>query len=191
MHVLRSTSSWRVITFLILILASGVFLSEALARSRTRAGQRVSATEMNANDVGVSWLPLYHDMGLIGNVLQPMFVGARCILMSPTAFLQSPVRWLQAVSRYRATTSGGPSFAYELCVNKISPEQRATLNLSSWSVAYNGAEPIRAETLERFAEVFGPCGFRREAFLPCYGLAEATLVVSSGSKSSAPALGAI
>ncbi len=104
------------------------------------------------------------------------------MLMSPVAFLQRPLRWLQAISRYGATTSGGPNFAYDLCVRKISPEQRAALDLSSWSVAFNGAEPIRAETLDRFAEAFAPCGFRREAFYPCYGLAEATLFVSGGSE---------
>ena len=93
--------------------------------------------------------------------------------MSPVAFLQKPLRWLQAISRYRATTSGGPNFAYDLCVRKITAAQSATLNLSRWNVAFNGAEPIRAATLERFAAAFESCGFRREAFYPCYGLAEA------------------
>jgi FkbH-like protein len=130
--------------------------------------------------VVVGWLPLYHDMGLIGNVLQPLYAGARCVLMSPAAFLQSPVRWLAAISRHRATTSGGPNFAYELCVRKITDEQKAGLDLSSWRVAFNGAEPVQAATLARFAEAFAPCGFRAEAFHPCYGLAEATLLVSAG-----------
>ncbi len=116
--------------------------------------------------VVVGWLPLYHDMGLIVNVLQPLWSGGRCVLMSPVSFLQRPRRWLEAVSRYRATTSGGPNFAYELCVNKIGPEDREGLDLASWRVAFNGAEPVRAETLERFAEAFGPCGFRRVAFSP-------------------------
>ncbi|HEX5715361.1 MAG TPA: amino acid adenylation domain-containing protein, partial [Thermoanaerobaculia bacterium] len=128
----------------------------------------------------LGWLPLYHDMGLIGNVLQPLYVGAPCILMSPIAFLQQPLRWLAAISRYRATTSGGPNFAYELCVRKITEERRAGLDLSSWRVAFNGAEPVRAETLDRFAETFAPCGFHREAFYPCYGLAEATLFAAGG-----------
>ncbi len=127
----------------------------------------------------VGWLPLYHDMGLIGNVLQPVFVGARCVLMSPVSFLQKPFRWLSAISRYRATTSGGPNFAYDLCVRKIGSAERERLDLSTWEVAFNGAEPVRAATLEAFAEAFAPCGFRREAFRPCYGLAEATLLVSS------------
>ncbi len=132
-----------------------------------------------AQSVIVGWLPLYHDMGLIGNVLQPIYVGAQCILMSPVAFLQNPFRWLSAISRYRATTSGGPNFAYDLCVRKIGLEQRKLLDLSSWEVAFNGAEPVRAATLTAFAEAFAPCGFRMQAFRPCYGLAEATLLVSS------------
>ncbi len=131
-----------------------------------------------AESVIVGWLPLYHDMGLIGNVIQPLFVGASCILMSPAAFLQKPLRWVEAISRYRATTSGGPNFAYDLCVSRIGEEQRDALDLSSWEVAFNGSEPIRPETLERFATAFARCGFHREAFYPCYGLAEATLLVS-------------
>jgi amino acid adenylation domain-containing protein len=131
----------------------------------------------------VGWLPLYHDMGLIGNVLQPLRLGAACVLFSPSLFLQRPVRWLAAISKYRATTSGGPNFAYDLCSGRITAEQRATLDLSSWSVAFNGAEPVREETLDRFARTFESCGFRREAFHPCYGLAEATLIVSGGLKS--------
>ncbi len=136
------------------------------------------AFEQTESSIIVGWLPLYHDMGLIGNVLQTLFVGARCVLMSPAAFLQSPFRWLQAISCFRATTSGGPNFAYDLCVRKVSEDQRRQLDLSSWKVAFNGAEPIRPATLERFAEAFAPCGFKPESFHPCYGLAEATLFVS-------------
>ena len=106
--------------------------------------------------------------------------------MSPLMFLQSPVRWLQAISRYQGTTSGGPNFAYDLCVRKIKPEQIQTLDLSSWEVAFNGAEPISAEVLERFTNTFAVCGFRREAFYPCYGMAEATLIISGGNKLSPP-----
>jgi acyl-CoA synthetase (AMP-forming)/AMP-acid ligase II len=136
---------------------------------------------------GMLWLPFYHDMGLIGGILQPIYCGATITLMSPLHFLQRPLRWLQAISRTRATHSGGPNFAYDLCVRKVTPEQRATLDLSCWKVAFNGAEPVRHQTLERFAETFAPCGFRREAFLPCYGLAEATLLVSGGSKGESTA----
>jgi amino acid adenylation domain-containing protein len=137
---------------------------------------------------GVIWLPPYHDMGLIGGILQPLYAGFPVTLMSPVHFLQRPLRWLQAISRYGASTSGGPNFAYDLCVRKITPEQRATLDLSSWRVAFTGAEPIRAETLDRFAATFAPCGFRREAFYPCYGLAEATLIVAGGSVAAPPTI---
>lgn len=136
----------------------------------------------------VSWLPLFHDMGLVGNALQAVYVGVPCVLMSPMAFLQKPSRWLQAISRYRAATSGGPNFAYDLCVRKVTPEQRETLDLSSWGLAFNGAEPVRKKTLERFAEVFAPCGFRRAAFYPCYGMAEATLMITGGEKATFPSI---
>jgi acyl-CoA synthetase (AMP-forming)/AMP-acid ligase II len=125
-------------------------------------------------------------MGLIGGILQPLYGRFPVTLMSPVDFLQRPYRWLQAIARYRATTSGGPNFAYDLCARKLTPEQRATLDLSSWDLAFNGAEPIRQDTLERFLEAFASCGFRREAFYPCYGLAESTLIVSGGSKAVAP-----
>nr|VFK67790.1 MAG: Acyl-CoA synthetase (AMP-forming)/AMP-acid ligase II [Candidatus Kentron sp. UNK]VFK73118.1 MAG: Acyl-CoA synthetase (AMP-forming)/AMP-acid ligase II [Candidatus Kentron sp. UNK] len=134
----------------------------------------------------VGWLPLFHDMGLVGNVLQPLYLGIPCTLMSPVSFLQKPIRWLQAISRYKATTSGGPNFAYDLCAEKVTPEQIAALDLSSWEVAYNGAEPVRAETLEKFTETFASCGFRREAFYPTYGMAETTLFVTGGPKTMPP-----
>jgi 8-amino-7-oxononanoate synthase/acyl carrier protein len=144
------------------------------------------AFEMTRSVSGVFWLPSYHDMGLVGGVLCPLYQAAPNVIMSPMSFLQRPFRWLQAVSHYQAVVSGGPNFAYDLCVRKITPEQRATLDLSSWAVAFNGAEPVRSETLDRFAEMFEPCGFRREAFYPCYGLAEATLIVSGGFKNEPP-----
>ncbi|PSB55588.1 hybrid non-ribosomal peptide synthetase/type I polyketide synthase, partial [Chamaesiphon polymorphus] len=127
------------------------------------------------NTIFVGWLPLFHDMGLIGNVLQPMYLGIPSYLMSPVAFLQKPIRWLRAIDKYKATTSGGPNFAYDLCVNKITPEQRAELDLSSWNLAFNGAEPVRAETLTKFANIFSECGFNPAAVYPCYGMAETTL----------------
>ncbi|WP_414542087.1 amino acid adenylation domain-containing protein [Nostoc sp. CCY0012] len=142
--------------------------------------------EHSASSKFVTWLPVYHDMGLIGGVLQPLYGGFPCIMMPPAAFLQRPYRWLEAISRYGGTTSGAPNFAYELCIEKITPEQRSTLDLSSWSVAFNGAEPIRQETLEKFAATFAECGFRPEAFYPCYGMAEATLMVSGSIKSALP-----
>ncbi|HAJ59258.1 MAG TPA: AMP-dependent synthetase [Cyanobacteria bacterium UBA8543] len=134
----------------------------------------------------VSWLPIYHDMGLIGGILQPLFGGFPCFLMPPASFLQRPYRWLETISRYQATTSGGPNFAYELCLQKITSQQRENLDLSSWSVAFNGAEPIRSDTLQRFAATFADCGFRQEAFYPCYGMAEATLMVCGGFKAAPP-----
>jgi acyl-CoA synthetase (AMP-forming)/AMP-acid ligase II len=145
-----------------------------------------AAVEHSGEGLGVSWLPLYHDLGLIGGVLQAVFHGAPAVMMPPLAMVQRPFRWLQAVARYRADTSGGPNFAYDLCVQRITPEQKAVLDLSNWSVAGLGSEPVSAATIRRFSEAFAPCGFRPEAFYPCYGLAEATLFVTGGSKGAAP-----
>jgi amino acid adenylation domain-containing protein len=131
----------------------------------------------------VSWLPIFHDLGLISAVLESAYVGGSCVLLSPSDFLRRPLRWLQAIDRYHATISGGPNFAYDLCVEKIKPEERARLDLSRWKIAINGAEPIRHATLERFARTFSGCGFRPEFCSPGYGLAEATLYVSRASRS--------
>jgi acyl-CoA synthetase (AMP-forming)/AMP-acid ligase II len=131
--------------------------------------------------VTVTWLPAFHDMGLTNGIIQPVYHGRPCYLMPAVSFLMRPVRWLQAISRYKATISGGPNFAYELCTQGVTPEQREALDLGSWDVAYNGAEPIRADTMKRFAASFASCGFRPSAFHPCYGLAEATLLVTGGS----------
>lgn len=144
--------------------------------------------EHTHSSTGAFWLPSYHDMGLIGGIFQPVYVGSPNTMMSPMSFLQKPYRWLAAITKYHATTSGGPNFAYELCVRKIKPEQRASLDLSSWKVAFNGAEPVRAETLHRFYEAFKDCGFRKEAFYPCFGLAEATLIVTGGTVQAAPVI---
>jgi 8-amino-7-oxononanoate synthase/acyl carrier protein len=164
----------------------GVMLShENLLHNSLRIMQ---AFEITRSQSGVFWLPSFHDMGLIGGILVPLYGGKFNVLMSPVAFLQKPLRWLQAISKYRATISGGPNFAYELCVRKTTPEQRATLDLSSWTLAFNGAEPVRAETIDAFCEAFAPCGFRREAFFPCYGLAESTLMVTGGMKFEPPVI---
>jgi len=136
----------------------------------------------------VSWLPAFHDMGLIGCVLHPMLQGSSTVLMAPAAFLQRPLRWLQAVSRFRAHISGGPNFAYDLCVRRITPEQRAALDLRSWRVAFNGAEPVRARTLREFTRAFEPCGFQPDAFAPVYGLAEATLLVTGDPERTPPTI---
>ena len=139
-----------------------------------------------AETVMVSWLPPFHDMGLIGSIVAPLMLGFRSVLMAPGSFLRRPAAWLEAVTRYRATCSGGPNFAWELCLRRIRGEQKAGLDLSSLDVFYNGAEPVRAATLDAFAEAFGGCGLRREALFPCYGMAEATLLVAGGPRGRAP-----
>jgi acyl-CoA synthetase (AMP-forming)/AMP-acid ligase II/acyl carrier protein len=144
-----------------------------------------SAIGTDASTVIVSWLPVFHDMGLIGNVLHSAHLGATTVLVPTLGFLKSPVVWLRTIQRYRADVSGAPNFAYDLCVDKITPAERAGLDLASWRVAFNGAEPVRERTLERFAATFAPCGFRKSAFVPTYGLAEATLMVS-GNRGSGP-----
>jgi acyl-CoA synthetase (AMP-forming)/AMP-acid ligase II/thioesterase domain-containing protein len=126
----------------------------------------------------VSWVPLAHDLGLFGHVALGVYLGAPNILMSPDAFLQKPVRWLRAISRYKSVGTAAPNFAYELCLRRVTAEDRAGLDLSNWYAADNGGEPIRPDTIDRFVAAFGPCGFRRETFVGGYGLAEATVFVS-------------
>jgi acyl-CoA synthetase (AMP-forming)/AMP-acid ligase II len=138
------------------------------------------------DSVGVSWLPVNHDMGLIGGVLQPAFSGFPVWLMAPAAFLQRPARWLQAISRLRATHSAGPNFSYALCARRVTDDDRRTLDLRSWHVAYNGSEPVRLETMEAFQRAFGECGFCWEAFVPAYGLAESTLFVCGSPAADDP-----
>jgi acyl-CoA synthetase (AMP-forming)/AMP-acid ligase II len=162
----------------------GVMVSHGNLMANERMLQVALGQDRDSTWAG--WLPMFHDMGLIGNVIQPLYVGAACVLMAPMAFVQEPIRWLRAITKYRAQTSGAPNFAYDLCAAKTTPEQREGLDLSSWSLAFNGSEPVRAETLDRFAQAFEPFGFRRSAFYPCYGLAEATLLVSGPAKSTLP-----
>ncbi len=131
---------------------------------------------------GVIWLPPYHDMGLIGGILQPIYGAFPVALMPPVYFLQKPLRWLKAISSYRGTTSGGPNFAYQMCVEKAKQQDLEGLDLSSWEIAFNGAEPIRAETLQQFIKTFTPYGFDPAAFYPCYGMAESTLIITGGQK---------
>src|SRR5688572_23521462 len=137
-------------------------------------------------DVGVFWLPPFHDMGLIGGILQPCYVGRGAVLMSSATFLQRPLSWLEAMSKYRATTSAAPNFAFDLCAERIKPEEVRTLDLSAWHTVFDGAEPIRADTIDRFTRAFSEAGFRRESFFPCYGLAEGTLFVSGGPWGQGP-----
>lgn len=136
--------------------------------------------------VMVSWLPPFHDMGLVGSIAAPLALGFRSVLMSPGTFLRRPALWLETVTRYRATCSGAPNFAWDLCVRRIVPEAAAQFDLSCLEVLYNGAEPVRAATLERFMAAFGPCGLRRGALFPCYGMAEATLLVAGGPLGRGP-----
>ena len=138
------------------------------------------------DSIGVSWLPVNHDMGLIDGVLQPAFTGFPVWLMAPASFLQRPSRWLLAISRLRATHSGAPNFAYDLCTRRVDESERASLDLSTWDIAYNGSEPVRAGTLDAFHRAFAPCGFRWESFRPAYGLAESTLLVASGQAGEDP-----
>lgn len=168
--------------------AKGVMVSHANLMSNQQLIKRRFGH--NAQSTVVGWLPLYHDMGLIGNVMQPLYCGSSAVLMSPMAFLEKPIRWLQAISDYRAHTSGGPNFAFELCARKISDEDKAGLDLSPWRLAFNGAEPINPDTMNRFADAFAGCGFNRKAFYPCYGLAEATLLATGGDKNNRPTVAA-
>lgn len=143
--------------------------------------------DISEQSIILGWLPPYHDMGLIGKILQPVFAGAPGYLMTPFSFLKNPYAWLKSLTTYRATISGAPNFAYDYCVRRIKESKKASLDLSSWRVAFNGAEPIRQETMEKFYHAFKDVGFSQKAFLPCYGLAESTLFVTgaragSGSK---------
>jgi acyl-CoA synthetase (AMP-forming)/AMP-acid ligase II len=154
----------------------GVVLSHGNLIANTAMITRAFGDE--ARSCGVSWLPLFHDMGLVGHVLQPVHLGAHSVLMSPLSFLQRPVRWLEAVSNWQGTTSGGPAGAFDLCTRLVREEEAAALDLASWRVAYCGSEKVRPDMLERFSARFAPYGFAEAAIFPCYGLAEATLMVS-------------
>jgi nonribosomal peptide synthetase protein BlmVI len=165
-------------------LPKGVMVSHrALLRNEEMFSAVMGVT---SEDVIVSWLPLYHDMGLIGKVLQASYAGAHLVLMPSAAFVQRPARWLRAITRYRGTVSGAPNFAYDLCVSRIPEQDRAEFDLSSWQVAFSGAEPIRTATFEAFAAAYGPYGLAPETLQTGYGLAEATLVASGGVRGELP-----
>jgi acyl-CoA synthetase (AMP-forming)/AMP-acid ligase II len=142
--------------------------------------------DLGPDDVSVTWLPVFHDMGLILGVLQPLYTGFHAFLMEPIDFLRKPIRWLRAISRYRATHAGGPNFSYAVLTRKVTDQEVATLDLSSWRTAFNGAEPVRLTTLDSFTQKFAPAGFRAKQHLPCYGLAEATLIVSGADPDGEP-----
>ena len=154
----------------------------AISHANLLANLAMSACAFNvtAHTPLLGWTPLFHDFGLIFNVLQPLYVGATAVLLPPVQFLQKPVRWLQAISDYRAVISGGPNFAYDYCVRHISDEMMSGLDLAHWSIAVNAAEPVRSSTMERFIKKFAPAGFRRTAFSPGYGMAESTVFASAG-----------
>ena len=154
----------------------GVMLTHANLLANVRAIG--DALGIRNDDVGVSWLPLYHDMGLIGAWLMPLYFGMPVVILSPLAFLSRPVRWLRAFHRFRGTIGAAPNFAYELAAAKISDDEMKGLDLSAWRAALNGAEPVLPATLDRFAKRFASCGFHRETLLPVYGLAEASLAVT-------------
>jgi acyl-CoA synthetase (AMP-forming)/AMP-acid ligase II len=134
----------------------------------------------------VCWVPLYHDMGLILNVLQSLYLGALCVLMAPVSFMQRPLSWLRAIHDYRAEVAGGPNFAFDVCVGRHRLEEIDGIDLSCWRVAFNGAEPVRATTIDRFASTFAPCGFDAKSIQPSYGMAEATLLISTGHRGADP-----
>ncbi len=162
----------------------GVTLTHANILHNSQVIQR--KFNLNLDSVGVIWLPPYHDMGLIGGIIQPLYTGFPVHLFAPLSFLQRPIRWLEAISNYRGTCSGGPNFAYEICLRKIRPEQVEGLDLSTWTAAFVGAEPIHSETLDTFSTMFARCGFSKRNFIPCYGLAEATLLVTSAQSGEGP-----
>ena len=165
-------------------LPKGVMLSHrALLHNLERMRDILGLTQLTD---GVCWLPAFHDMGLIGNLLQTIYCGASLTILPPATFAQDPLLWLRTISERRAYVSGGPTFAFRHCLQRMTPEKCAGLDLSCWKVAYVGAEPVSAEALDRFAEAFAPYGFRREAFFPCYGLAEATLMVTGGDRLAPP-----
>ena len=144
--------------------------------------------ELTNQSRACTWLPAYHDMGLVGGILNPLYCGVSQIMMSPVSFLTYPTRWLRAISNYRVQVTGGPNFAYAWCAAKIKPEQCEGLDLSCWNVAFNGAEPVRSDVMDLFTERFAPYGFRHEAFYPCYGMAETTLLVTGGTPGNKPVI---
>ncbi len=141
--------------------------------------------ELTEDSVAVNWLPPYHDMGLIGGIIEALWCGYHVVLMDPRTFVARPLSWLEAIDHYRADGSGGANFAYDLCVDALGRAEGVSLDLSRWRLAFSGAEPVRATTIERFAEAFAPFGFNKTAFYPCYGLAEATLMASGPAPGAA------
>ncbi|KRE15799.1 hypothetical protein ASE63_16355 [Bosea sp. Root381] len=161
------------------VMVSHRNLLDNLAMMRARLGN-------HADSAHVSWIPLYHDLGLIMNLLQPIYLGASCVLMTPSGFMHRPLNWLRAIHEHRAEVAAAPNFAYDLCVDRFRPEQMDGIDLGGWKIALNGAEPVRAATLERFAATFAPYGFDAGSMRPAYGLAEATLLVAAAKRGERP-----
>lgn len=168
----------------------GVMLTQECLLSNCEFISRVfDIKEHTPEECGFSWLPPYHDMGLIGGILQPLYVSGLSVMTSPLTVMKRPLFWLECISRYGAKVSGGPNFAYDLCVRRLREQPPAEpLDLSTWKVAFNGAEPIRAESLDAFVTTFAGAGFERSALLPCYGLAEATLMVTATASDEEPSI---
>src|SRR5215475_7861617 len=162
----------------------GVMVTHANLMANVQAQAR--ALGLDSETVAVSWLPLHHDMGLVGSVIAPLVIGFPVTLMAPVSFVRSPQRWLEAISEYRATASSAPTFAYRMCTEQVGSQVKDRLDLSRWTVALAGAEPVRPQVLDGFADAFGRCGFRRSSFVSAYGLAESTLIVSAASGPGGP-----
>lgn len=161
-----------------------------ITRNNIRSNQEMirNLFGCDENSIILSWLPFYHDMGLIGNILHALYVGATCIILPSLSVIQSPFLWLEAISKFKVTHSGGPNFSFDLCNSKIDTSRLDSLDLSTWKVAYNGSEPIKKNTIESFIEKFKLCGFRSDSYYTCYGLAEATLLVSGSAYNSKEAV---
>lgn len=167
----------------------GIMITHGNLMANQRMIQAAFGHDSHSDFVG--WAPHFHDQGLFGNILQPLYLGSTCVLTSPSAFVRRPLAWLEMIDRYRAHTSGGPNFAFDLCVESALKKGLPDIDLSCWKVAFNGAEPIRAGSLTRFAEAFAPIGFRKASLFPCYGLAECTVVTACGPRDSEPTLHAV
>ncbi len=165
-------------------MPKGVMITHGNIMANQRMIRRTFGHDEQSNFVG--WAPHFHDQGLFGNILQPLYLGSTCVLTAPSAFVRRPLMWLELIDRYRAHTSGGPNFAFELCIEHAGLRGLPAIDLSCWKVAFNGAEPIRARSVERFAQTFAPVGFNERAFFPCYGLAESTVVTACGPRDAGP-----
>jgi acyl-CoA synthetase (AMP-forming)/AMP-acid ligase II/acyl carrier protein len=165
-------------------LPKGVMITHANCLSNLEMA--VSVSRATPDSTFVSWLPHHHDLGLVAHLLHSLYSGSHCVILSPTAFVSQPIQWLQAITKYRGEYTGAPNFAYQLCVDKIQPDEQQAIDLSSLRMAINAAEPIDPQTLRDFSQKFAPNGFKPQMFLPAYGMAEATVFISSGTLEQEP-----